>query len=98
MSDTFIINRGSDLVFQFNWKDSLGANANLTGYTLFLRDVSASIESYLTAEITTAASGLVSGRMEWNDSIEKGRLHHFRIGIRQGSNDYTTNLVWVDIR
>lgn len=98
MSDTFIINRGSDLVFQFNWKDSLGANVNLTGYTIFLRDVSESIEDYLTVEITTAASGLISGRVEWNDGISSGRIHHFRIGIRQGSNDFTTNLIWVEVR
>lgn len=98
MKDTFIINRGSDLVFQFNWKDGDGENVDLTGYTLFLRDVSASFIPYLTAGITTPEEGLISGRVEWDNSIEKGRVHHFRIGIRQGTNDYTTNLVWVDVR
>lgn len=98
MSDTFIINRGSDLNFSFNWKDSAGANVNLTGYTISLRDVSASISPYLSVVITTPATGLITGRLEWNDTITSGRSHSFRIKITSGANDYTTNLIWVDVR
>jgi len=98
MSDTFILNRGSDLNFSFNWKDSAGANVNLTGYTVSLRDVSASILPYLTVELTTAASGLITGRLEWNDTLASGRNHYFRVKITSGANDYTTNLLWIEVR
>ncbi len=95
MSDTFEINRGSDLEFTLNWPDGAGGNADLTGYTVDLFDVSANAVSFLTATLTTAATGLITVNFQWDDSIENGKTIYFRVRIVLGTLDQTTNKLWI---
>ena len=95
MNDTFYVNRGTDLNFSFNWPDGNGGNANLTGYTVSAMDVNPRLVPYLTVTLTDPPTGLISGRIEWNDSLPANGSVEFRIKITQGVNDTSTNLLKV---
>lgn len=98
MNDTFIVNKGTDLEISFNWKNEDGSNANLTGWTLFTRDVSDSIADLLSVEFSDITEGLILVKVEWANATREGRVHHFRVGIQNGAKDLTTNLMWIDVR
>ena len=88
-------NRGSDVNFSFNWKDEDGVNQSLVGWTISTMDVSTEISSLLTATITTAATGLVSVRIEWNNALLAGVPYVFRLVVISGAEDVSTNLFQV---
>lgn len=98
MSDTFIVNRGTDLTFSFNWPNGSGGNADLTGFTVSAFEVHPLLAPHLTLTLTTPATGLISGRVEWADTLPMGRVASFRVRITQGANDTTTNPLWVDYK
>lgn len=95
MTDTFYVNRGTDLNFSFNWPDGAGGNADLTGFTVAAFDVNPRLAPYLTITLTDPLEGLITGRVEWNDSLPANGSADFRIRITQGSNDTSTNLLKV---
>ncbi len=90
-----LANRGSDVVFSFNWVDEDDVNVDLAGWSIDAMDVSAAIVSLLTVEITTPATGLISGRIEWSDALEAGVSYVFRIQLTFGSEDRSTSLIEV---
>jgi hypothetical protein len=92
------VNRGTDFVLSWNWKDINGDNANLTGYTIQTMDVTPAIADDLSAEITTPATGLITARIEWNDAFEAGVSYYFRVQISSGGNDTGSNLFRVVYR
>ena len=95
MRSKILANRGSDVIFSFNWKDSAGANVDLTGWSITTMDVSAAISTLLTVTITTPATGLISGRIEWDDSLKADMVYLFRIKLTLGAEDRSTNLIEV---
>jgi hypothetical protein len=95
MSDTFYVNRGTDLIFSFNWPDGAGGNANLTGFTVSAFGADPYLEPYLTVTLANPATGLINGRVEWNNSFPESGPLGFRVRVTQGSNDTTTNLLKV---
>lgn len=90
-----VANRGSDIEFTFNWTTTAGENANLTGWAIGVMDVSAVIANFLTATITTAASGLITVRITWDDAFEVETEYYFRIQITSGADSESTNLIGV---
>ena len=96
VSDTFTVNRGTDLAFSFNWPNGAGGNANLTGFTVAGFEVTPAAAAYLTLTLTNPATGLITGRLEWNDALPGGRVVNFRVRISQGANDTATNPIWVE--
>lgn len=99
MSDTIVINYGSDLNFTFNWPDGGGGNADLTGYTVALTDLShAWLSDYVTSEVTDEGVGLITIDLQWHDKMPMGRVMHFRIAISQSGYDITTNRLWIEVR
>ena len=90
-----VANRGSDIEFTFNWKNSDDTNADLSGWAIAAMDVSAGIVSLLTPTITTAATGLITVRIEWDDSLVVKKRYQFRLQITSGINSESTNLIRV---
>lgn len=98
MSDTFTLNRGSDLSFQFNWPNGIGGNANLTGYTISGFEVHPTLASNLTLNIQSPSTGLITGLINWANNMPSGRVMSFRIKLTLGETDITTNQIWIDVR
>ena len=97
--DTFLLNWGSDLRKQFNWPNGAGGNADLTGYALSVIDAHSSISAALTAVIVTLATGLIEIRLDWVDTIPRGRVAFFRLRITSGAGiDASTNALWLDVQ
>lgn len=96
MTDTFIINAGSDLAVQFAWPDGNGGGADLTGYTIEAIDVHPSLASALSVSIADPASGLIALAVTWSDQIPRGRVAHFRLRLTSGQR-VTTNLLWLQV-
>ena len=61
------INKGSDLSLVCTLTDSTGAAQDITGYTVAIYDEPDWATPYLSAVLTTAASGIVTVTMTWND-------------------------------
>lgn len=95
MSDTFIVNRGTDLAFSFNWPDGGGGSADLTGYTISAFEADPAIASYLSLTLVDAANGLISGVLAWNDALPMGRVASFRVRITKDGTHTTTSPLWV---
>jgi hypothetical protein len=74
-------NRGSGVEFSFNWKNPDGTNANLTGWTVDFRDESAALTSLLAVEITTAATGLITCTIDWDEALAVGVEYVFRVWL-----------------
>jgi hypothetical protein len=62
-------NRGTTIVYQFNWRNPDKSLKNLTGYTASLMDVSTEIADFLTVVITNASTGLITWTLAWDDSL-----------------------------
>jgi hypothetical protein len=92
---TFMLNKGTDLDFSFNWPDGEEGNADLTGYTVTASDVDPRLLPYLTLTLTDPSTGLITGRVEWSDELPMNGAAQFRVKISQGANDTTTNLLRV---
>ena len=88
-------NRGSDVDFTLVWKDSDNDPADLSGYTVQVLDVTPELADYLTVTIADAATGRVTGRIEWDDSLEAGVNYRFRIQVSLSVQDDSTNLIEV---
>jgi hypothetical protein len=58
-------------------------------------DVTTGLEDYLTLEITDEANGVITGRIEWNDSLLAGTNYRFRVQVTLGTEDDATNLIEV---
>ena len=98
-TDTFLVNWGSDLRKQFNWPNGAGGNANLTGFTLTVIDVHPLLVGAVSAVIITQATGLVEIRVDWADTIPRGRVAYFRLKITSGAGiDESTNAMWLDVQ
>jgi hypothetical protein len=95
MSDTYPVNKGSDLEFSFNWPDGSGGNANLTGYTAVAFDVNALISANTTVTLTTPSTGLITVRIEWSDLIKTQSPLGFRVQISLGTVQKSTNELFV---
>jgi hypothetical protein len=88
-----VINKGSDLNFELQWKNSDSTPFDLTGYTVTAYDLSIRTMA-ITLTVTSAVNGTISGRLEWNDvyvGTKKGIFTMiFRIKISNGTDDITT--------
>lgn len=93
----YVINKGSDLEMRMIWTDDAGP-VNLTGYAVAIYDAHPKIAPHVTAEITDAAGGVVSVRMDWDESMPVGGIMHFRVKLRSGTNDVTTPMQRVRIQ
>lgn len=98
MTDTFLINAGSDLAVQFAWPDGNGGAADLTGFEIAAYDMHPSLAGALVLAIEDAAAGLISITLAWSEAIPRGRVAHFRIRLTQGDADVTTNLLWISVQ
>jgi len=58
-------------------------------------DVTPELADYLTVTIADAATGRVTGRIEWDDSLEAGVNYRFRIQVSLSVQDDSTNLIEV---
>lgn len=90
-----LVNRGSDVDFSFTWTDTAGDAVDLFDWSIDTMDVDSRIDSYLTVSISDPANGIISGRVEWNDSLEAGVGYRFRIQITEDTEDQATNLIEV---
>jgi hypothetical protein len=88
-------NRGSDVDFTIVWKDSANEPADLHDYTVAAMDVTTGLEDYLTLEITDEANGVITGRIEWNDSLLAGINYRFRVQVSIDEDQDATNLIEV---
>lgn len=94
-NNIFRVNRGSDLEFKLNWPNGIGGNLDLTDYTVDGYEVDPALVPVLTLTITDAATGLITGRVEWDENLPEYQEMGFRIRIRKGTLDTTTNLLKV---
>lgn len=96
-----VINKGSDLNFQLDWKNSDGTPFNLTGYTITAYDKLPKTLS-ITLTVTSAVNGAISGRIEWMDSYIPSKAGvftmTFRIKISNGTDDITTPQITVYVQ
>jgi len=88
----WLVNRGTDFVFSFVWRDTDGDPQSLAGWTLTAMDVSSAIASFLTITIIDAGAGTVRVRIEWDDTLQSGSPYYFRIQATAGAEDVSTNL------
>ncbi len=88
-------NRGSEVDFTIVWKDSDNDPAVLFDYTVQAMDVSDGLADYLTLEITDPANGVITGRIEWDDSLTAGVNYRFRVQVTLDDEDDATNLTEV---
>jgi len=88
----YIVNRGTDFVLSFTWKDTDNNPQDLTGWDISLMDVSVEIEDYIEAEIVDAIDGVVSVRIEWDESFSLGVAYLFRVQVTSGLENVSTNL------
>ena len=97
MTNTFILNEGSDFSFTFNWPNGSGGNANLTGFTVEVFDIPTSLAPFVTSQITTPSTGLIATTVTWNPKLSFGSPKlSFRIRIVSPSGVKTsTNLLSV---
>lgn len=91
----FYQNRGSDLEFYLNWPDGAGGYADLTGWTVTAFEADAEFVPNLTVSLVDPATGLISARVEWDDSFEPKRSYVFRIQIINGNEHQATNALTV---
>lgn len=105
MSTTFTpviyqLNLGSTGTLAFNWPDGAGGNANLTGWTTDVFDISTSLVGKVTPLIVTPATGSITIKINadptlsllWNDNYFR-----FRITPPSGANDAKTlERIYVD--
>jgi len=94
--NTYLVNKGTDLNFTFNWPDGAGGNADLTGYTVAAYDVDSAISSLLTVTLTTANVGLITVSLQWDETLSIGVEYKFRIKSTLSALDVSTNefIVW----
>ncbi len=97
MKQVMEINRGSDLIFTGDIKDSLGAAIDLTGFALSAFEPSAEIAPHLTLTITNAAAGQYSGRIEWDDDFPDGMQMQFKVRWAIGETSTTSPTIWVHV-
>jgi len=97
-SNVFSLNKGSDLAFSFNWPDGAGGNADLTGYQVDLYDVSSNLEGSLSVELSDPSEGLISVDMQWGEELSVHDRGSFRIRIKLGDLDVTTNELVVEVK
>lgn len=90
----WIVNKGSGLVYQFNWPDGAGGNANLSGYTVDAYEPATEIASFLAITLVTPAVGLIQVQVSWDASLAADDLDlTFRVRINPPSGQpQTTNL------
>lgn len=96
MSDKFVVNKRSDLEFEFNWPDGAGGNANLNGYVLSLVDVNPALDDVISTEFLDISSGLIRTKIEWKNSTKIGVPMRFRFLVQLGQIDKSTNALWVE--
>jgi hypothetical protein len=93
------INRGSKLDTTFNWKTPANANADLSGYTIALMEVSDALDGLVFVAIETAATGLIRFEIDWDDDLEAGVAYYCRIQITSAGGDpEATTLIQVTYR
>lgn len=75
---------GSDVTVVVTLTDNSGA-INLSGRTLSIFNVSRKLENRVTAQITNAASGIITVKIEGSDPLPVGQ-HSFRlqVNLQQG--------------
>lgn len=98
MQNKFIVNKGSDLTFEFHWPDGAGGNANLNGYTVSLFDVDRELSDHITTELVDAPTGLIRTTIQWSDNFKLRRGMKFRFAIRLGELDHSTNALMVEYK
>lgn len=92
MSNTFLLNRGSDFRVVLTWPSAAGGAANLTGCTVSLFEPQAVLVGLLTAQITNAAAGEITLAMEWSAALLSVHRAAFRVRVSYaGGLDQTTN-------
>jgi hypothetical protein len=98
MSDSLVINAGSDMNLTFTWPSEVaGQGANLTSYTVDLVDVSAHLVGLLSVALTNAAQGEITITLTWADTIPLGRSSYFRIRLIAPDGTRTTlNLLFIE--
>ena len=100
MSDSLIINAGSDLDLTFTWPSGVaGQGANLTGYTVDLFEASAHLVGLLSVALTNAAQGEITITLTWADTIPLGRSSYFRFRLIAPDGTRTTpNLLFIEVK
>lgn len=96
MSDKFVVNKRSDLEFEFNWPDGAGGNANLNGYVLSLVDLDPALVGHITTEFLDIGQGLIKTKIQWDNSFKIGRPMEFRFLVQLGDVDQSSNSLWVE--
>ena len=99
MSNSLIINAGSDLDLTFTWPSEVaGQGANLTNYTVDLFEVSSELVGLLSVTLTNAAQGLITITLTWADTIPRMQSGHFRVRLTApGGYRTTTNLLFLKV-
>lgn len=97
-TEPFNVNWGSDLQFDIPWPNGAGGNADLTGWTVSLLDVSDDITGLVTVESPDLSTGVITVRLEWSSLLLKSRTYRFRVQISKDGEDQSTNLMRVIYR
>jgi hypothetical protein len=96
INPTIRANRGSDVDFQIAWKYDDGDAADLVGWDLALMDVSPELVSHLSATISDPANGIITGKIDWDDSLVTRKNYFFRIQLSfDGDDESSTQLIQV---
>jgi len=96
--NSLILNRGSTVDFSLVWPDGAGGTANLTGFTVDAFEPHANLAAHLTLTLVDAATGLISGRIVWDDAMPDGSFMTFRIRVSGGGGVTTTNRLQVTVQ
>lgn len=90
------IERGSDLNFTATWGGA--SPIDLTGMTVSATDAHPALAGNLSLQITDAAAGLITGRIEWVDTMPLGAVMFFRIMLTDGGDTQTTPQIQVLVK
>lgn len=93
---SLLVNKGSDLNFKIRWPEGTGQK-DLSLYIVQLYDYSKGLPDTLSLTITNPTQGEITGRLDWNESIQLGRNMFFRVKISSGEEQLTTNRIWIEV-
>ena len=94
------LNKGSDLSFltQFYADEGETEPYDLSDLSVSVYDAHPALAGHLSLEITNAAAGEVTGRLDWQEDMPEGQSMRFRIMLSDGTDQATTHEIYLVVQ